>query len=109
VNRNRSTIIVPAGSSGEEGWELFRNLLAEINEAVAPSFYPVPNQVLSRFPFLFDFPDNYVNFCQTAASKCILSANNLMSKQGLSLRNLPSPVQKNSIIAHQCCFIYLPN
>ncbi|KAJ3684651.1 hypothetical protein LUZ61_013815 [Rhynchospora tenuis] len=43
VNRNRSTIIVPAGSSGEEGWELFRNLLAEINEAVTPSFYPVPN------------------------------------------------------------------
>lgn len=33
VNRNRSTIIVPAGSSGEEGWEAFRNVLLEIEEA----------------------------------------------------------------------------
>ncbi|KAK4760504.1 hypothetical protein SAY87_005397 [Trapa incisa] len=33
VNRNRSTIIVPAGSAGEEGWAAFRNILAEIDEA----------------------------------------------------------------------------
>nr|CAD1817425.1 unnamed protein product [Ananas comosus var. bracteatus] len=26
ANRNRSTIIVPAGSSGEEGWAAFRNI-----------------------------------------------------------------------------------
>ncbi|ESR58784.1 transcription factor Pur-alpha 1 [Citrus sinensis] len=33
VSRNRSTIIVPAGSSRDEGWAAFRNILAEINEA----------------------------------------------------------------------------
>ncbi|KAJ6799744.1 PUR ALPHA-1 [Iris pallida] len=30
VSRNRSTIIVPAGSSGEEGWLAFKNILEEI-------------------------------------------------------------------------------
>lgn len=33
VNRNRSTIIVPAGITRDEGWSAFRNILAEINEA----------------------------------------------------------------------------
>ncbi|XP_019260295.1 PREDICTED: transcription factor Pur-alpha 1 isoform X1 [Nicotiana attenuata] len=33
VSRNRSTIIVPAGSAQDEGWAAFRNILAEINEA----------------------------------------------------------------------------
>ncbi|CAN1271902.1 Transcription factor Pur-alpha 1 [Linum perenne] len=33
VSRNRSTIIVPAGSSRDEGWTSFRNILEEINEA----------------------------------------------------------------------------
>ncbi|CAN1245532.1 Transcription factor Pur-alpha 1 [Linum grandiflorum] len=33
VSRNRSTIIVPAGSSRVEGWASFRNILEEINEA----------------------------------------------------------------------------
>ncbi|CAN1168044.1 Transcription factor Pur-alpha 1 [Linum perenne] len=33
VSRNRSTIIVPAGNSRDEGWASFRNILAEINEA----------------------------------------------------------------------------
>ncbi|KAL3529807.1 hypothetical protein ACH5RR_009129 [Cinchona calisaya] len=33
VSRNRSTIIVPAGSARDEGWVAFRNILAEINEA----------------------------------------------------------------------------
>ncbi|KAK1319290.1 Transcription factor Pur-alpha 1 [Acorus calamus] len=33
VSRNRSTIIVPAGSSRDEGWAAFRNILAEINDA----------------------------------------------------------------------------
>ncbi|KAL6010254.1 Adenylosuccinate synthetase 1, chloroplastic [Asimina triloba] len=33
VSRNRSTIIVPAGSSRDEGWAAFRNILAEMNEA----------------------------------------------------------------------------
>ncbi|XP_010938121.1 transcription factor Pur-alpha 1 isoform X2 [Elaeis guineensis] len=43
VNRNRSTIIVPAGSSGEEGWTAFRNILLEINEEASRLFI-VPNQ-----------------------------------------------------------------
>jgi hypothetical protein len=42
VNRNRSTIIVPAGSSGEEGWEAFRNVLLEINSE-ASRMYVLPN------------------------------------------------------------------
>ncbi|KAL0919496.1 hypothetical protein M5K25_011591 [Dendrobium thyrsiflorum] len=42
VSRNRSTIIVPAGSSGEEGWSAFRNILLEINEEVSRFF--IPNQ-----------------------------------------------------------------
>ncbi|KAL5719376.1 Adenylosuccinate synthetase 1 [Ranunculus cassubicifolius] len=33
VSRNRSTIIVPAGSGRDEGWVAFRNILAEINDA----------------------------------------------------------------------------
>ncbi|XP_057781158.1 transcription factor Pur-alpha 1 isoform X3 [Salvia miltiorrhiza] len=32
VSRNRSTIIVPAGSARDEGWAAFRNILGEINE-----------------------------------------------------------------------------
>ncbi|KAK1411070.1 hypothetical protein QVD17_37614 [Tagetes erecta] len=32
VSRNRSTIIVPAGSNRDEGWSAFRNILEEINE-----------------------------------------------------------------------------
>ncbi|PKA51814.1 Transcription factor Pur-alpha 1 [Apostasia shenzhenica] len=43
VNRNRSTIIVPAGSSGEEGWAAFRNILLEINEEASRFF--IPNQM----------------------------------------------------------------
>ncbi|KAK3163529.1 hypothetical protein QOZ80_1AG0004860 [Eleusine coracana subsp. coracana] len=42
VNRNRSTIIVPAGSSGEEGWEAFRNVLLEINSETS-RLYVLPN------------------------------------------------------------------
>lgn len=42
VNRNRSTIIVPAGSSGEEGWEAFRSVLLEINNEAA-RLYVLPN------------------------------------------------------------------
>lgn len=33
MTRNRSTIIVPAGATGEEGWAAFRNVLVEIHEA----------------------------------------------------------------------------
>ncbi|BAF04559.2 Os01g0260700 [Oryza sativa Japonica Group] len=53
VNRNRSTIIVPAGSSGEEGWEAFRNVLLEINNE-ASRLYVLPNhpnQVQETIPF----------------------------------------------------------
>ncbi|GER50708.1 SKU5 similar 13 [Striga asiatica] len=42
VSRNRSTIIVPAGSSRDEGWAAFRNILAEINEA--SGLFILPNQ-----------------------------------------------------------------
>lgn len=42
VSRNRSTIIVPAGSSRDEGWSAFRNILAEINEA--SQLFILPNQ-----------------------------------------------------------------
>ncbi|PON45957.1 Purine-rich element binding protein family [Trema orientale] len=42
VSRNRSTIIVPAGSNRDEGWAAFRNILAEINEA--SRLFILPNQ-----------------------------------------------------------------
>ncbi|GAB4856150.1 hypothetical protein Ancab_024791 [Ancistrocladus abbreviatus] len=42
MSRNRSTIIVPAGSTRDEGWAAFRNILAEINEA--SRLFIVPNQ-----------------------------------------------------------------
>ncbi|KAG7022011.1 Transcription factor Pur-alpha 1, partial [Cucurbita argyrosperma subsp. argyrosperma] len=42
VSRNRSTIIVPAGSNRDEGWTAFRNILAEINEA--SRLFILPNQ-----------------------------------------------------------------
>ncbi|XP_074292656.1 transcription factor Pur-alpha 1 [Silene latifolia] len=34
MSRNRSTIIIPAGTTRDEGWAAFRNILAEINETV---------------------------------------------------------------------------
>ncbi|KAM7497588.1 hypothetical protein LguiA_022002 [Lonicera macranthoides] len=42
VSRNRSTIIVPAGSARDEGWAAFRNILAEINET--SRLFVLPNQ-----------------------------------------------------------------
>lgn len=42
VSRNRSTIIVPAGSVQDEGWAQFRSILAEINEASRR--FHMPNQ-----------------------------------------------------------------
>lgn len=42
VNRNRSTIIVPAGSVRGEGWAAFRNILGEIHEA--SRLFIIPNQ-----------------------------------------------------------------
>ncbi|XP_073155168.1 transcription factor Pur-alpha 1 isoform X1 [Henckelia pumila] len=42
VSRNRSTIIVPAGTSRDEGWAAFRNILAEINDA--SRLFILPNQ-----------------------------------------------------------------
>ncbi|XP_039043462.1 transcription factor Pur-alpha 1-like isoform X2 [Hibiscus syriacus] len=46
VSRNRSTIIVPAGSTRDEGWEAFRNILADINEA--SRLFIMPNQQSSE-------------------------------------------------------------
>ncbi|XP_059281665.1 transcription factor Pur-alpha 1 [Lycium ferocissimum] len=46
VSRNRSTIIVPAGSAQDEGWAAFRNILAEINEA--SRLFISPNQQTSE-------------------------------------------------------------
>lgn len=82
MNRNRSTIIVPAGSSGEEGWELFRNLLAEINEAVTPSFYPVPNQVLLTNLLLVGSFLSIIFYSANSNPLHMFTANNLLSKQG---------------------------
>ncbi|XP_011089762.1 transcription factor Pur-alpha 1 isoform X5 [Sesamum indicum] len=48
VSRNRSTIIVPAGSARDEGWAAFRNILAEINEA--SGLFILPNQQNSEAP-----------------------------------------------------------
>ncbi|KAE9607337.1 hypothetical protein Lal_00026596 [Lupinus albus] len=48
VSRNRSTIIVPSGSSRDEGWAAFRNILAEINEA--SRLFILPNQQSSESP-----------------------------------------------------------
>ncbi|KAL4203120.1 hypothetical protein AMTRI_Chr01g102380 [Amborella trichopoda] len=45
-NRNRSTIIVPAGPANDEGWAAFRNILGEINEAAR--LYILPNQQSSE-------------------------------------------------------------
>ncbi|CAH1436187.1 unnamed protein product [Lactuca virosa] len=42
VSRNRSTIIVPARSTRDEGWSAFRNTLEEINEA--SKLFVLPNQ-----------------------------------------------------------------
>lgn len=46
VSRNRSTIIVPAGSARDEGWVAFRNILEEINES--SSLFILPNQQKSE-------------------------------------------------------------
>ncbi|KAF9688558.1 hypothetical protein SADUNF_Sadunf01G0000900 [Salix dunnii] len=46
VSRNRSTIIIPAGISRDEGWAAFRNILAEINEA--SRLFMLPNQQSSE-------------------------------------------------------------
>ncbi|XWS71077.1 hypothetical protein CRYUN_Cryun03dG0106100 [Craigia yunnanensis] len=46
VSRNCSTIIVPAGSTRDEGWAAFRNILAEINEA--SRLFILPNQQSSE-------------------------------------------------------------
>ncbi|GAB4835093.1 Adenylosuccinate synthetase 1, chloroplastic [Ancistrocladus abbreviatus] len=46
MSRNRSTIIVPAGSTRDEGWAAFRNILAEINEA--SRLFIAPNQQSSE-------------------------------------------------------------
>ncbi|XAR59904.1 hypothetical protein NMG60_11033077 [Bertholletia excelsa] len=48
VSRNRSTIIVPAGSARDEGWAAFRNILAEMNEA--SRLFIIPNQQNSETP-----------------------------------------------------------
>ncbi|KMZ76057.1 Transcription factor Pur-alpha 1 [Zostera marina] len=47
LNRNRSTIIVPAGSAQGEGWAAFRDILAkihEVNESSSTAPYIIPNQ-----------------------------------------------------------------
>lgn len=51
MTRNRSTIIVPAGSAADEGWAAFRSILVEIYEAsqllVPPAPSSGPLQVLN--------------------------------------------------------------
>lgn len=55
VSRNRSTIIVPAGSTRDEGWSAFRNILEEINQAskLFGLSDQVPFSTILRVPFLF--------------------------------------------------------
>jgi hypothetical protein len=43
VSRSRSTIIVPAGNSSDDGWAAFRNILVEIHEA-SQQLLPSPNR-----------------------------------------------------------------
>ncbi|KAG8387403.1 hypothetical protein BUALT_Bualt02G0017900 [Buddleja alternifolia] len=50
VSRNRSTIIVPAGSAQDEGWAAFRNILEEINEASRLFISPNQHQQNSEAP-----------------------------------------------------------
>lgn len=62
VSRNRSTIIVPAGSARSEGWAAFRNILAEINEA--SRLFIMPNQVpLCCMLMLLPFSLKEHSFC----------------------------------------------
>jgi hypothetical protein len=42
VSRSRSTIIVPAGNSSDDGWAAFRNILVEIHET-SQQLLPSPN------------------------------------------------------------------
>ncbi|CAM6008490.1 unnamed protein product [Sphagnum balticum] len=42
VSRSRSTIIVPAGNSSDDGWAAFRNILVEIHES-SQQLLPSPN------------------------------------------------------------------
>lgn len=52
LSRNRSTIIVPAGSSGDEGWTAFRNILLEVNEEASRLFMNMDGS--ERLPGLSD-------------------------------------------------------
>lgn len=54
VSRNRSTIIVPAGSSHDEGWAAFRNILAEINDASQHLMLSNQQNSSERLPGLSD-------------------------------------------------------
>ncbi|XXG52412.1 hypothetical protein AAC387_Pa03g0759 [Persea americana] len=54
VSRNRSTIIVPAGSARDEGWVAFRNILAEINDASQHLILPNQQNSSERFAGLSD-------------------------------------------------------
>lgn len=56
MSRNRSTIIVPAGSARDEGWAAFRNILVEINEA--SRLYSVPNQTSEPSEHLVGLSDD---------------------------------------------------
>jgi hypothetical protein len=60
VTRNRSTIIVPAGSAGDDGWAAFRNILVEIHEAsqllLPPTAGPGPLQVVAADPLVPSHP-----------------------------------------------------
>lgn len=57
LSRNRSTIIVPAGSSGEEGWAAFRDILLDINEE-ASRLFMVPNQNMENSEHLPGLSDD---------------------------------------------------
>lgn len=52
VSRNRSTIIIPCGISGTEGWSAFRNVLVEIHDATQLLGPPATNIPLQNIPMV---------------------------------------------------------
>ncbi|KAK4339073.1 hypothetical protein RND71_040535 [Anisodus tanguticus] len=73
VSRNRSTIIVPAGSARDEGWAAFRNILAEINEA--SRLFILPNQETSETSERLGLSDDVgAGFISSQSSQSALTA-----------------------------------
>ncbi|KAJ8529022.1 hypothetical protein K7X08_035857 [Anisodus acutangulus] len=91
VSRNRSTIIVPAGSARDEGWAAFRNILAEINEA--SRLFILPNQETSETSERLGLSDDVgAGFISSQSSQSALTAD-LSVKRTI---DLPAAAEKVS-------------